>query len=625
MNFNRPMRSGSKCEETGDQDTLPLKPGSIVVFKLSLASSFVRKLSIFILALAFFHTPAFAQSQTIKDPESLTQELTAVQAELENNPKDRDLLQRLAVLYSNSVEHREKAKPIFEQLVKQHEDTDSLMGLASCYYRLDYEEEFRLCQKANRLNNGKSYTKAMTLLGMADARYRQGQLQVAEQLYKQSLSALSERDVFPIAKLDLSGLGGVYWRLKDFEKSADAYMELYKLAKAKYGANDIDCGWACLQTSYALAKAGKTEQVQEWFERAIWIFRKDNVDRIIEEYKQTHDNQISQETVAYINNSLFGNKIGIEPKDPITEGESKYKNLKPPSEGYKSPWKKKFKQTEAPGWVWFDPSAKFKSILLCVHGLGLHHKAFESFAKRIAPEGIMTIAFDVQGFGTYTEANGLETLSMEDCVNDLKNIFKLLRRDYPDTPIFLLGESMGGALALRIAAESPEIFDGLICSVPSGNRYKSFATKLRIGVDFLKNKSKPVPVGDVVEQATTDEGLRHSWIHDPSSRLNLSPKELLNFQRFMNENAEVAKKVRDLPVIIFQGHDDKLVKEAGTLDLFEALSTRDKTIVILGGTEHLIFEAGQFKDDMTLGVLGWMSAHGHEKKTQKPGTSSNEL
>ncbi len=578
----------------------------------------VPVVSLAICAGSLFPAPGYAHARDGEEPEWLTQAIAKVREERAQQPNDLELLRKEGILYSQSIHYKDQAKPIFEQLVKRHEDSDSLMDLAACYYKVNFEEEYKLTQKADKFNNGKHYTKSMTLLGMADARYRQGQLQVAEQLFKQSIDALSDRDMFPIAKLDLAGLGGVYWRLKDYQKSADSYIELYKLERDKYGASDIDCGWACLQTSYALAKLGKKDEVQKWFERAIWIFRKDNADRIAQEYKEKHDGQISPEILAHISNTLFGSKAGIVPPDPIPEGHSKYQSLKSPDEGYITPWKRKFKQTEAPGWVWMDPSVKSKAILICVHGLGLHHRAFESFANRVAPEGIVTIAFDVHGFGTFTEANGLETLSMESCVTDLTNIFKLIRRDYPNTPMFLLGESMGGALALRIEAESPEIFDGLILSVPSGSRYKSLGTKLRIGADFIKNKSKPVPVGlGVVERATTNEELRHSWIHDPSSRLSLSPKELLNFQHFMNENIEVAKSIKEKPVIIFQGNDDKLVKEAGTLDLFQALETPDKTIVILGGTEHLIFEAGQFKDDMTLGVLGWMAAHSHQKKSEK--------
>lgn len=121
------------------------------------------------------------------------------------------------------------------------------------------------------------------------------------------------------------------------------------------------------------------------------------------------------------------------------------------------------------------------------------------------------------------------------------------------------------------------------------------------------DKTKPIEVGkSVVHQATGSESLRHEWLNDPLARLNLSAEELLQFNKFMNENFTAAKKITQKPVILFQGHNDKLVKESGTLDLFDALATPSKSIVIIGNTEHLIFEAGQFKDNLTLGVLGWM-------------------
>jgi alpha-beta hydrolase superfamily lysophospholipase len=51
-------------------------------------------------------------------------------------------------------------------------------------------------------------------------------------------------------------------------------------------------------------------------------------------------------------------------------------------------------------------------------------------------------------------------------------------------------------------------------------------------------------------------------------------------------------------------------KKTGTYDLFEAIATKQKTLVVIGGAEHLIFEASQFKDDITTGVTGWLKAHG---------------
>ncbi len=48
--------------------------------------------------------------------------------------------------------------------------------------------------------------------------------------------------------------------------------------------------------------------------------------------------------------------------------------------------------------------------------------------------------------------------------------------------------------------------------------------------------------------------------------------------------------------------------------MFESVANPRKTLVMLGETEHLIFEAGQFKEDVTMGVLGWMAAHSHKNE-----------
>ncbi|HEY9714394.1 MAG TPA: alpha/beta fold hydrolase [Chroococcales cyanobacterium] len=543
----------------------------------------------------------------------LAERIHKAEASLRSHPKSRPDRRRLAVLYTLSTAEGDagRAKNLFEQLVKEHEDTDSLMDLASCYYRTNFDETFKLCSKAAQYNNGKEYPRSIVELALGGSRYRKNDLKSAEQYYRQSLDDLTGEDLFIIAKMDLAGLAGIYWRQNDFKGSAAYYQELYRLARDAYGADDIECGWALFQASQALSKGGDKALSEKCWNRAIWIFRKSNADRIIDEYRAAHANVIPPAVEERVHQTVFAGTFSPPAPDPFDAAHSPYSSrVSFDLEGFASPFKRQFKQTEAPGWVWLDPSVPTRAVLICVHGLGLHHRAYESFARRIEREGILTIAFDVRGFGTFMEANGQERLDMQGCVEDLRAVLKLLKHDYRDYPVFLLGESMGGALALRVVAENPEQVDGLICSVPSGSRYRSLSTKLRVGADFLKSKSRPVPVGiDVVKQATKNEDLRDSWMNDPASRLSLSPQELINFQKFMDENTFYARKITSKPVILFQGNDDKLVKEKGTLDLFQALATPEKSIVILGGTEHLIFEAGQFKDDLTLGVLGWMSAH----------------
>ena len=603
------------------------------------ARSIIRFLPFILISCLSLHTPVYGNdSVTAFSPASdafeselsqsakLKQAIETSKLQCAEHPFDRTLRRRIAVLYSQSPDESDKAKAksTFEQLEKEHEDSDSLMDLASCFYRTNFEETYKLCQKAARLNNGKEYTLSMIQLGLAGSCARKNDLAEAAKIYQDCLLSLTPHDPSVAPKLALAGLAGVYFHQKKYEESAKTYEELYKLNRDVYGADDVECGWSLLQESYAIAKMHKDDRDRPLYTRAIWVFRRCNFDHIVSEYEKKHSEKPSHETVTKINAAIFGAAGSESPPDPIAAGSSSYTaKVKVTHSEFFSPWKKNFKQTEAPGWVWFDPDVPVKYVLLCVPGLGLHHRSYESFARRVALEGVLTVAMDVRGFGTFVEANGFENLSMNDCVSDLKSIVRLLRQDYPNLPLFVSGESMGGALALRVVAEAPEAVDGLICSVPSGSRHKGLSTAIGVGANYLKNKRKPIPVGvKVVQQATTNTELQNSWINDPSSRLELSPQELLNFQKFMDENVVCARTVRNTPVILFQGHDDKLVREKGTLDLFDALATRQKSIVILGNTEHLIFESGQFKDDLTLGVIGWMSAH---RRSDSPGESPGSL
>jgi hypothetical protein len=110
----------------------------------------------------------------------------------------------------------------------------------------------------------------------------------------------------------------------------------------------------------------------------------------------------------------------------------------------------------------------------------------------------------------------------------------------------------------------------------------------------------------VVKQATEDPELRAAWLNDPAARLSLSPHELMRFQKFMNENFEYARKLTNVPVLFIQGSKDKLVRPAGTWDLFDYIATPDRQRVLSTTSEHLILEESRFSDDDFKYLLGWV-------------------
>ncbi len=201
-------------------------------------------------------------------------------------------------------------------------------------------------------------------------------------------------------------------------------------------------------------------------------------------------------------------------------------------------------------------------------------------------------------------------MDFEGCLADIKSTLKVIRRAHPGKPVFLLGESMGGAIALRAVARYPELVDGLVSSVPAGDRFKQGQTSLKVALHFLAGPDRPMNVGEsVIKQATDKPELRAAWQNDPLARMKLSPKELIQFQSFMNQNHESAREIKDKPVLIVQGVLDKLVRPEGTVELFNKLSTTDKEIALIPNGEHLIFEENQFSDQVVEKLVAWVELH----------------
>ena len=171
---------------------------------------------------------------------------------------------------------------------------------------------------------------------------------------------------------------------------------------------------------------------------------------------------------------------------------------------------------------------------------------------------------------------------------------------------------MGGAIALRACSMFPDIIDGLISSVPSGERFQQKKTDLKVALEFLKGRHKQHDIGtQIINQATV--GMpeeKEDWASDPLDRLDLSAEQLIQFQKFMNDNHDAAKLITKTPTLMLQGTLDTLVKPEGTWEIFNDIASRQKTFVALP-SEHLIIEEGQARssqyDNKTAQMVsGWM-------------------
>jgi alpha-beta hydrolase superfamily lysophospholipase len=112
------------------------------------------------------------------------------------------------------------------------------------------------------------------------------------------------------------------------------------------------------------------------------------------------------------------------------------------------------------------PDGKPRAVIVGLHGFGDYSVAFRTPAAYWASQGIATYAYDQRGFGGTPHVfhwAGTDTMA-----DDAKAVVAALRKRYPSTPIYLLGESMGGAVAIVAGSgQHPANVDGLILVSPA--------------------------------------------------------------------------------------------------------------------------------------------------------------
>jgi alpha-beta hydrolase superfamily lysophospholipase len=112
------------------------------------------------------------------------------------------------------------------------------------------------------------------------------------------------------------------------------------------------------------------------------------------------------------------------------------------------------------------PEGEPTAVLLALHGFNDYSRAFKAPGEWWADRGIATYAYDQRGFGE-TSYRGLWA-GTEALVDDLKTAVRLLRARHPGTPLYLLGDSMGGAVVLvAMTGAKPPNVDGAILVAPA--------------------------------------------------------------------------------------------------------------------------------------------------------------
>ncbi len=181
--------------------------------------------------------------------------------------------------------------------------------------------------------------------------------------------------------------------------------------------------------------------------------------------------------------------------------------------------------------------------------------------------------------------------------DSVKTGVSAIQQLHPD--IVLLDVDIKDGSGFDLLGQFPEPAFGVIFITG----YEEYAVKaFRFSaLDFLLK-----PIDPDLLQSAIQKGSEHLAKYRLAQRFD---SFLHNVNQLSKGNKKIAVNIKDKPVLIVQGSNDKLVRPEGTIDLFKRLATKDKKIVLIPDAEHLIFEEAQFKQKDIDTVVSWIQSH----------------
>jgi len=115
---------------------------------------------------------------------------------------------------------------------------------------------------------------------------------------------------------------------------------------------------------------------------------------------------------------------------------------------------------------WLPQDTPITAIIVALHGFNDYSNAFSSSGNYLSRQGIACYAYDQRGFGN-SPGRGLWS-GTEAYTNDLSSFVKEVRKRHPAIPLYIMGESMGGAVTIvAMTGNNPPHVDGVILVAPA--------------------------------------------------------------------------------------------------------------------------------------------------------------
>ena len=214
--------------------------------------------------------------------------------------------------------------------------------------------------------------------------------------------------------------------------------------------------------------------------------------------------------------------------------------------------------------------------------------------------------FDLRGNGR-SAGQRAYVESWEEYLEDLTRFFAVVDRDDPGRPLFLLGNSLGGLIALDYASRRPNGLRGVIAvSAPLGD---------------LSVPAPLLALGRIMSRVwprfSLETGMDLTGLaRDPTVAEQILADPLFHRRGTARLSTEVTGAISrvqagagsfGVPLLVLHGSDDRMVSPAGSRRFAASAASADKQLIEYPGGYHALF-ADYGREQVLADVAHWIEA-----------------
>ena len=241
-----------------------------------------------------------------------------------------------------------------------------------------------------------------------------------------------------------------------------------------------------------------------------------------------------------------------------------------------------------------------RAVVVIVHGLCEHQGRYDYLTMRLNAQGFSVYRFDHRGHGR-SAGQKVYFSSYKEIAMDIDRVVDMAMAENPDSPLFIIGHSMGGYGAALYGTMFPGKADGYVLSGAWTRDNKGLGAGA-VEAEGADTDYIPNELGDGV---CSDPAVVAAYAADPLVEKEISLglfRALHEGHGWMRENA--AQFID--PVLILHGGDDGLVDPKDSLEFYSEIASRDKSLRIYAGLYHEIFNE-YAKDEVIEDALDWLN------------------